>query len=96
MTASNNPECFRAFVGKTVKGVLFDALPLNNPEISSGSNTLVFDDGRGLTITHNGAFWVDSKNDVQRAVDQRLKKLRDVKFELEETLEIAGFLDKET
>jgi len=90
MAASNTPDCFREFVGKRVKGVLFDALPLGRADLSAGTKTLVFEDGRGLTIAHNGGFWIDSPEHVERAVIILRKELEAAQRGLKDILALAG------
>ena len=89
MAASNTKECFSEFVGMKFIGVLFNALPLTNPALSFGNKTLIFEDGRGLTISENGSYWIDNKENVSRAVYWRCEDLNRCKAEMEEMLELA-------
>lgn len=86
---ANVRDCFTGCVGRTVVGVLFDALPVNRPELASGSKTLVFDDGMGLTV-RGTAFWVDSAADVQRAIGHRAAELERATAELQAVLALAS------
>lgn len=90
MTTSNTKDCFREFLGKTVKGVLFNALPWNRTDLAKGTKTLIFDDGRGLTIASNGSFWVDDAEEVRRAINERTIELRKTQEEISEVLSAAG------
>ena len=67
MTTSNTKECFRTFVGKTMRGYFN----------TGGDSYLIFEDGRALVFHHEtGAYWVAQPNDVERAmwpVRQRLE-----------------------
>jgi hypothetical protein len=81
MTVANTKDCFRECIGKRVVGVLFDALPLNRYSIA-GSKTLLFDDGSGLTICSNGAFWLESSENIKRAVEEARAKLLQVQSDL--------------
>jgi hypothetical protein len=93
MTASNTRDCFREFVGKRVKGVLFDALPVNRVDLSAGNKTLVFDDGRGLTFANNGSYWIDSADEVKRAIDLVKADLKKAQKEIKGVLSLAGSLE---
>lgn len=90
--ASNTRECFSEFIGQRVIGVLFNALPLGRKDIASGGKTLVFEDGRGLTIAANGTFWVESAADVKRAVQWRQDELNTTRREIADVLKLAGAL----
>lgn len=90
MAASNTHDCFREMVGRTVKGVMFDALPVGQPDLSTGTKTLIFDDGRGLTFTIAGAFWIDSTEDVKQAISEKISVLETIKRDLQDTLKLAG------
>jgi hypothetical protein len=88
--ASNTHDAFSDFIGQKVVGVLFNALPANRRDIASGTKTLVFDDGRGLTFAGNGSFWIDSVEEVRRATDVRRRELEATQRELAGVLELAG------
>lgn len=88
--ASNTFDCFREFVGKKVVGVLQGALPVGRRDIASGTKTLVFEDGRGLTVASNGSYWIDSKEDVDRAVSEVTEELEKLRRDTEDVLRLAG------
>lgn len=90
MVASNTNDCFREFIGQKVKGVLFGALPRSRPDLAASTKTLVFEDGRGLTIAGNGSFWIDSKEDVGRAIGREHDRLKQTKKEIAGILALAG------
>lgn len=90
MPASNTKDCFRAFIGHKVKGVLFDALPMGRCDLADGNKTLVFDDGRGLTIANNGSYWVESAEDVREAISTTKKRLQSAKKDIEDVLQLTG------
>lgn len=90
MPASNTHECFTTFIGLTLKGFLRAALPLSDQSIASHTVTLVFEDGRGLTLSGNGSYWVDSVDDVKRAITRKAMDLQDVRWELQDVLALAG------
>src|SRR5690348_14170268 len=94
MAASNTHDCFRAFIGQRCVGVMFDALPVNRRDIASGTKTLVFEDGRGLTVAANGSYWIESAEDVGRAVSQRREDLARMQLDLVEVLSLAGALKR--
>jgi hypothetical protein len=87
---SNSRECFTEFIGQRVVGVLFDALPLHHRDIADGTKTLVFEDGRGLTITARGSFWVSTADEVQRAVKRKVRDLKATESEIQAVLDLAG------
>lgn len=85
MAASNHPDCFRECIGRTIKGIIFDALPRSRKDLSLGNKTLIFDDGTGLTFGSNGSYWRESSEelrlavlDKQRAMEAAISDLRDV------------------
>ena len=88
--ASNTTECLEEFIGRTVVGVLISALPVNRPDLARGTRTLVFGDGCGLTFNSNGAFWAESKEDINRALKERETELRKTQGCLEAVLRLAG------
>jgi hypothetical protein len=90
MAASNTKDCFREFVGQRVKGVLFNALPVGRADLNSGTKTLIFEDGRGLTIASNGSFWIDSKSDIAQAIDVAKDELENIQRDLQDVLEASG------
>jgi len=81
--ASNTKDCFRDLVGKHIKGVLFDTLPLGRADLSAGTKTIVFFDGTGLTIASNGSFWPESADTIRQAINT-------AKREIEGVLALAG------
>jgi len=92
MPASNTKDCFREFVGKRIKGVLFDALPWSRLDLAAGTKTLVFEDGRGLTVASNGSFWIDSADDVKIAIDRVKRELKANQRDVKDVLKLAGEL----
>lgn len=89
--ASNTKDCFRAVIGRTVKGVLFDAMPPNRHDLRQGNKTLVFEDGTGLTICNNGSFWLESKEAIDTACRLKAKELADLQRETADVLNAAGW-----
>jgi len=89
---SNTPDCFREFVGKRMIGLLFNAFPRGRRDLSVGSKTLVFEDGRGLTISSNGSYWVEEADAVKSAVLEHAKELDAVKREIAEVIVLSGVL----
>ncbi len=96
MTAANTGECFEEFIGQELRGVLFDALPVNRRDIASGTKTLVFADGRGLTLASNGSFWIDGAEEVGRAIRAAERQLANTRQRLEGVLSLAGEKEKAT
>ena len=92
MAASNTKDCFRECIGKTVVGVLFDAMPPNRKDLAAGTKTLVFDDGTGLTLNDSGAFWRESAAEVKYAVAERHSELSALQREISDVLDLAGVL----
>lgn len=92
MVASNTKECFREQVGKKVVGVLFDAMPPGRRDIASGTKTLLFDDGSGLTISSKGTFWCEHPEDVKRAIAEAHTALCCNQRDLKDVLDAAGVL----
>ena len=90
--ASNTKDCFREFIGHTVKGVLFDALPVGRYDLQGGNKTLVFDDGRGLTFANNGSYWIDSADEVKRAITIVKGMLEAAQLDAKDILALAGDL----
>lgn len=91
MTASNTHECFTEFIGQKVTGVLFDALPDHRRDLARGTKTLIFEDGRGLTISSHGTYWIDSVKDIQHALKRAEEELRKTQARLANVLFAAGF-----
>lgn len=90
MPASNTKDCFREFVGKKVKGVLFDALPVSDRSLANGNKTLIFEDGRGLTISNNGSFWIENEKEIGRAIELKKDELESNRKDIEDVLVAAG------
>jgi hypothetical protein len=83
MTASNSRECLESFIGARLTGVLLDAYA------DASYKTLIFDDGRGLTFSGEGAFWAESKEGISRAIARRKAELKKTQIELEKMLKLA-------
>ena len=90
MIASNTADCFRSTVGETVRGVLFDALPLGRRDLACGTKTLIFEGGWGLTISSNGSYWLETKEAITRAVSIQEKRLAALERETRDVLALAG------
>ena len=88
--ASNTRECFIDCIGLKVSGVLFDALPLSRRDLRAGKRTLLFEDGTGLSISANGSFWRESKNDIFGAIREKEAELASASNEHRAVLELAG------
>jgi len=90
--SSNSKDCFREFIGQRVKGVLFDAMPPNPTSNAgnAGSKTLIFEDGRGLTISSTGTFWVESKKNIDMAIIYKSNELTNLTNDLKDVLKLAG------
>lgn len=93
MAASNTRECVRELVGKHIRGVLFDVLPIGRADLSAGTKTLVFFDGTGFTFADNGSFWQESAAEVRRAIEITKAKLLAAKLDIEDVLHLAGGAD---
>lgn len=92
MPASNTLDCFREFIGKKVIGLLHGALPVGRADLAAGTKTLVFEDGRGLTIASNGSYWIESAEDIARATDQMRRRLAALQKDTSELVKLAGAL----
>jgi hypothetical protein len=88
--ASNTRDCFRYLIGREVKGVLFDALPVNRRDPAAGTKTLILDNGEGLTVTSKGTYWIDAAEDVAQAIRAKKRELVQLSEELQRVLEAAG------
>jgi hypothetical protein len=88
--AANTNECFTEFIGRTVVGVMFDAFPPARHDLSAGTKTLIFDDGRGLTISSKGTFWIEREEVVQRAIAKAQHDLDATQKRLGGVLALAG------
>ena len=87
---SNTHECFQTFSGCRVKGFLKDAFPVSDRGLARGTKTLVFECGWALTIANNGSFWVESPNDVQRAIGRVHVELEQAQRDIRDVLALAG------
>lgn len=87
---ANTRDCFSEWIGNYVTGVIFDALPLQRPDLAIGSKALIFDDGRALVIHGNGSFYVAGRLDVEAAVQRKVQELERASGELAEVLRLAG------
>lgn len=90
MPASNTKEAIRELVGRRIIGVMFDALPLNDRKLQAGNKTLIFEDGTGFTFNTTGSFWLETSNDIGRAVAVVRSQLEATQQELAGVLELAG------
>jgi hypothetical protein len=84
---SNTKACFDTFLGQKVKGVLFGGL---HGHEQHDTKTLIFEDGRGLTFSGSGTYWVTSRSDVERAVRLAKAQLEATEVRLREVLDLAG------
>jgi hypothetical protein len=85
---ANSRECILELRGRNVVGVLQSGLPLNRPDLSLGTTTIIFDDGSGLSFT--GAFWTESKNDVEAALANLRRRMEEAGALAADALRIAG------
>lgn len=90
MSASNTRDCFREFVGQRLVGLLFDAMPAHRRDLRAGNHHLIFEDGRALTIAPNGSYWIESADDVARAIQAKKNELEQVSAEIREVISAAG------
>jgi hypothetical protein len=88
-TAANTRECFTEFIGQRVVGVLFDALPAHRGDLAAGTKTLIFEDGRGLTIASNGTCWIERADEIERAARAVALELEATRRRLQGVLRIA-------
>lgn len=89
---SNTSGCFQTFVGERLIGVVEDLIESHEPDISC--RTLIFESGRGLTITSNGTYWLESRNTVRAAADARLAFLAEAKAKTESAMGALNSLVK--
>lgn len=87
---SNSHETFSTFVGCTVKGFLKNCFPLGRRDLSAGTKTLLFECGWGLTVSSKGSYWVESPEDVKRAINYAKKELATAQREIRDVLALAG------
>lgn len=90
MTTANTKDCIRECIGRTVRGVLFDAFPPGRSDIAGGTKALVLDDGRAIVFADNGAFWMENRADVERAIARAKEALQLVQSDLADVLTAAG------
>lgn len=90
MPAANTRDCFTEFIGQKMVGILFGALPTSHRDIAAGTKTLIFEDGRGLTLSSNGSYWIDSAADAQRAIAITRRELAETERRLYSVLDLAG------
>lgn len=95
MAASNTRQCFTECIGKSIKGVLFDALPVGRADLQSGNVTLVFDDGTGLTMGKGSAgdypvWWLESIGEIARAISIERGNLENMQARLKDVISMAG------
>ncbi len=93
MSTANTHDCIRGLIGKTIVGVLFNALPTNRRDLASGNKTLVFEDGTGFTFSSKGTFWSETATDIARAVNTKHEELRLVEQDIRDVLVVAGVTD---
>lgn len=80
-TTSNTLDCFRTFVGQTMRGYFN----------KDGDSFLIFQDGRALVVHHEtGAYWVATAHDVARALDIVARRLHADTRALRNVLTLAG------
>jgi hypothetical protein len=75
--ASNTRECILQHRGKRIIGCLFGQLPRSRADISSGTVSIILDDGSALTFSASGAYWTDSKADVDWAIGRFRKTVEE-------------------
>lgn len=63
-------------------GLLFDAFPGGRADPARSDKTLIFEDGRGLTITSCGAYWIDSPEDIRSAISKIQREIGERQAEL--------------
>lgn len=85
MPASNTLDCFHEFVGQRLVGLTLGRTP-------SGSEvrTLVFEDGRGLSISSNGSYWVSPAEVVRCRIDEMRDELERTRRDIERVLALSG------
>jgi hypothetical protein len=93
MAASNTHECFEEFLGQRLIGLLFNAMPANRADLRAGNRHLIFEDGRALTLSDSGSYWIDSEKDVRRAIEAKKRELDQNSKEIEAVLELAAAMD---
>jgi hypothetical protein len=94
MAASNTDDCFREFFGLKLVGLIGDVWPLRSQSENTTYKTLIFEDGRGITLSSNGSWWVASKEDVSKAVGTLRNILEKQKKDIEEVAKLAGIINE--
>ena len=92
MPASNTRDCFREFVGQKLVGLMFDAMPMSRADLKAGNAHLIFEDGRALTLSNNGSYWIDSADDVIRALEANKRRLEQLQRETSEVIVASGLV----
>lgn len=92
MPASNTRDCFREFVGQRVIGLMFDAMPMSRADLKAGNAHLIFEDGRALTFSSNGSYWIDSAEDVILALEDNKRRLEQLQRETSEVIAASGLV----
>lgn len=92
MAASNTRDCFREFVGQKLVGLMFDAMPMSRADLRQGNVHLIFEDGRALTLNPRGSYWIDSADDVIRALKQNKDRLEQLQRETAEVVAASGLV----
>lgn len=95
MPASNTSDCFRASIGKKVVGFYERGEYSGVLECTLTKRTLVFDDGTGLTFCSNGAYWLESAEEVRRAIAVVKGELDRTERGLRDVLALAGVVAPE-
>ena len=75
--AANTAACFTTFLGQRLLGVL--EVPIHSR--ASAHKTLVFEDGRGLSLGAN-AFWVDPPSVVREEIAAQLAQVEKTTHDL--------------
>jgi len=95
MGTANTQDCIRDLIGRTIVGVLFNALPTTRRDLASGNKTFVFEDGTGFTFSSKGTFWSETATDIARAVNTKHSELRLVEKDIRDVLVVAGVKEAE-
>ena len=77
---SNTQECFRTFLGHTLKGLVFD---------SQDSVWLIFDCGAALVLSHHSTYWTVLPEEVKRQINYYKQKLEETKKDLQDVIFLA-------
>lgn len=92
MVTSNTRDCFREFVGQRIIGLMFDAMPMSRADLRQGNVHLIFEDGRALTLNRSGSYWIDSAEDVIRALQKNKDRLEQLQRETAEAIAASGLV----